>query len=599
MSARTSGFLSGLSDPTRTLDGSTYIKLSTEDIELSPMEPISSLDSAVEEFFLANLSKTTVLPLIGASATGSVDATTSASMFSRGLADHVPMESGGYYGGEAGVLILGASSTLNVGSGSLSVYNASKRLAEAERVSDKFGVIESKISVAKGIAQTAGGAGFGVYRAMQAAALATGTVIAPGSTTLGTATYWMGFGSTFLFMLFFLGTALWTAMSLYKEVAFKNKLLNKGDNKEQFDYLMKRLFADKDMQGVLQKTDAELMKKGVEVGKEYLRTVLASLENDDPNSTELQEIRDILDSNDPDQIQNYLAKVLDIQFTHIEDDAERNQVIGDYLKKTGLGAFVKERQGLSEFFSDVSDKKINKIKRLLSPELVAKLQALHAKGELSEVEIAEVMQEVRDTVNSNIKTYSLLLVLVLFATVVMGIGTFFVGLVSELVIAILFLVLSVGMIAYDGYCFADHIKNGRVGQKDPWLMGFSLVIASLTLVTAVTLISIGTGGLVPLIFVTILGVVWVASIVTQIYVRHKIITELEKEEGREFKPLRGRANSFDSSSGFSLISSDSEDSLVSTLLSEEDKKAFERREVIKQIFILAAKEIAELEKKTK
>ncbi|NNM43903.1 MAG: hypothetical protein HKM07_06125 [Chlamydiae bacterium] len=590
MSGRTSPVPPGRSPSIRGVSGPTYTKLDAT-------EPVSSLDSAVEEFFLANLSKTTVLPLIGASATGSVDATTSTSMFSRGIADHIPTESGGYYGSEAGVLVLGASSALNVGNGSLSVYNASKRLAEAERVGDKFGVIESKTAIAKGVAQTAGGAGFGVYRGMQAAALATGQVIAPGSTTLGTATYWMGFGSTFLFMLFFLGTTIWTAMSLYKEVVFKNKLLEKGDDQGQFDYLMKRLFADKKMQEVLKKNDEELLEKGIEVGKEHLRSMLASLQKDDPESPELKEIQEILDSGDSKQIEDYLGKVLDIQFAHIEDKTQRSEAIDDYLRKTGLGAFVKETEGFSKLFSEVSDKKLNKITRLLSPELVAKLQTLHAKGnKITPEEIAAVMQEVRDTVNSNITTYSILFVLVLFAAVVMGVGTFCVGIVSELCIAILFLVLSVGMIAYDGHCFADHIKNGRVGQKDPWLMGFSLVIATLTLATAVTLISIGTGGLVPLIFVAILGVVWIASIVTQIYVRHKILAELEKEEGKEFKPLRGRAESFDSSSTLSTSSSSSKASSVSTTLSEEDRKVLERREVIKQIFIIAAKEIVAVAK---
>lgn len=589
MSGRTSPVPPSRSPSIRGAGGATYTKLDA-------IEPVSSLDSTVEEFFLANLSKTTVLPLIGASATGSVDATTSTSMFSRGIADHIPTESGGYYGSEAGVLVLGASSALNVGNGSLSVYNASKRLAEAERVGDKFGVIESKTAIAKGIAQTAGGAGFGVYRGMQAAALATGQVIAPGSTTLGVATYWMGFGSTFLFMLFFLGTTIWTAMSLYKEVVFKNKLLKQGGDQEQFDYLMNRLFADKKMQEVLEKTDEQLLEKGIEVGKEYLRSMLVSLQENDPESAELKEIQDILDSGDPDQIKDYLSKVLDIQFAHIENDGERTEAINDYLRKTGLGAFAKEIEGLSEFFSEVSDKKLNKITRLLSPELVAKLQALHAKGNITAEEISTVMQEVRDTVNSNITTYSLLFVLVLFAAVVMGIGTFCVGIVSELCIAILFLVLSVGMIAYDGHCFADHIKNGRVGQKDPWLMGFSLVIATLTLATAVTLISIGTGGLVPLIFVAILGVVWIASIVTQIYVRHKILAQMKEEEGKEYKPLRDRANSFDSSSTLSTSSSSSKASSVSTTLSEEDRKVLERREVIKQIFILAAKEIVAVAK---
>lgn len=537
------------------------------------------------QIFLAYAPKLAILPTVGASATGAVDAITSGSMLVRSIADITPSSTGAPIGADPAVTILGATSTLNMANGALAVRNAFKRLKESLRMQDKFGVAESSTILAKGGAQALGGLGFGAYRGMQAASLSMSIPIAPGATGLGAATYWLGFGSSIAFSIFFALISVWTSMTLYKEVSFSNKLKSFKTDQEKFVFLMEKLTKNGKIRQELGKTGEQLTAKGLDAAKEHLQAVMKELGSAGFSMGNLQELTDALRQEDQSKIEQAVRKVLAEQWSHISSSAEIKDKVEVYLQKLGMEAFAAEDADYYQGYKALVERSETKMRRILGSGTVDKLLDIAQNSKITESEMREAVAFAEKELKGNILTHSLLVTLGVFAVVVMGMTTFSIGILSDFTIAVIYFLLAVAMMAFDSWSFFQHLEAGKIGQKDNWLMGLSLTLAVATLTTSVVLLSIGTGGMAPLAFTAIIGLIWIASSVSQIYMRNKVLAKMEQEK----KEQSLQAASVSRSESIELADAEEGSSVVSApkFSTQEEEAAWQKKKEVYDLFVRA------------
>jgi len=363
---------------------------------------------------------------------------------------------------------------------------------EASKIGDFWGQVSGKVTMARGGFETLYGAAFLPARILTLVSASNGSqAVAQSATALGNLGSVLG-GVMYLLL------AVPCAISMGKGVQFKVGLHSAMNDPEL-------------------KTEREKLRAGIEyiMGKLVLkrddRKELATQVVKDPNIWDGESIKPVdisekdeeaLSQNDKDYIEGFTeayGKKHDFDELTIAQLGQHMKLAfinGKKLKEAKLGrmagaetvALVKEELGKTE------GERL--LERLLDPE------------DLTAIEDAEkFLNQVDKNANFNIWFNAAIVVLCLLGAAAFFAGIFVTSGWGAIAIAIIWVVVSVGMLGIDGYCLWQAYKQGDPKFGDKVVMSLMGVMMTATVLTTFVF----SGGLVPLIAAGVIGTMWAGA----------------------------------------------------------------------------------------
>lgn len=448
----------------------------------------------VRKVFNTSILKYNEAPLVSPTALNAGEVTTNISLFFRELYSTIPA-----LDGNPAFPLMGLSSLVNAVNGSFNYYLAVKKIEESERALDKKGALEGRFKLVKSVLQVSGGLAFGVYRGLNVGSIMHGALICPTATTLlGRVTFWVGGIATGLFVVYF----LWNAITLGMNVGNRHHLLEKLDDEKNpakaEAYLRKRLYGSdqtaKRYKEFIAKPEKEQMDfLATEGAKRMLHMV-----KQHPGGFS-------------DEVKN--ASMEDL----------KNMILGMLETSTDRENAIKD--GYAHI---LDDKKTHKFDRIFGEGKAAQLKAALDRGETIEQIIDGLKME---SAKADLEQY-IVLAFLLFAALSLALSLVY----SGPVILAMLIFLSFGGFILDFHEFYKDYKAGNIAKYDTLAAKINLAIIGAALVISMVVLSILSGGSLPVILLLSVGIPWICLQLAILYLAHKKRDELERQEQIRLNP---------------------------------------------------------------
>lgn len=446
--------------------------------------------------------------------------------------------------------ISGITTTLHSFLGLVALNNARNRVLRAEQIGYKGGALAAKVDMLRGAVQSLGGSIFIGVRGLSFLSFIKGidasSIHAP--TLLGRVTFVLGA----------LGGAVWGLLSLVLDVMFLMNLYFGHKFEKEFDQNIdvNKLLEPKTM------TDEEL----VNYVKYIEKWTLAGPEKDaidKINSKYTPEelidealtlgadlleklYKETLTSQgfsplnfSKDQLKEVVSTIFSENVAEGESPIDALAELGMMIKLAKLQ--IKRETKLGNLTSGAYAEELKcasaKLKaqeplstRMQSKDVDVKNAAIaEARGFVTET--ASCIQKMKETLGFNAKI-NWGYVAVMTSLVLLTCASFiFTGGVGPLVVGILFAITYAGMTALDGYCFQKKLESASVGKMDKIMLVITSILALTSIAVGISVISIFSLGIVPLIIVLAIGISWLAiNGITW----SKMIQNDRKEKGQHF-----------------------------------------------------------------
>jgi len=384
---------------------------------------------------------------------------------------------------------LGISSGASILSGYVAGCRGYVENREATKINDYWGKVSGKITMVRGAFETVGGAVFIPVRALSIAAAETS------SKTVAQSALILGNVGSALFGVMYLLLAAPCAISMVKGIRFSSNL--------------KKAMSDPELT-----TKRDQVKAGVDFVMEQFdlvrsdRKEIAKRVTEDPSIWDGENVKPIDISPEDEQLlsdydKDYIKGFVGAVGKKNDYDEFTQAQIGEHVKHEFI---MEKKRKQAELGRKAGSETVALVKEEISKPAEERLaNRLLDPEDLTAVEDAEsFLDKIKGNANFNIWFNA---AIVFFC--VLGAVAFFVGMAGSggalgIAIAVICVVVSLGMLAIDGYSLWQAYKQGDPQFKDKAVMS----LMGLFMTTSLILGTVFSGGLVPLIAAGVIGLMW-------------------------------------------------------------------------------------------
>jgi len=433
--------------------------------------------------------------------------------------------------------LAGLTTGANSFQGAVAAQHGAERTQEAIQLNDRVGIAEGAVDTVRGIFQSSGGAAFLGVRALTLASyfthVETSSMQVP--TLLGKATFLSGFIGTVLFGIFYAALFIWAMINVVELAQFTRKVFHKGEDPLQ--KLEKKLFVTSET--VLKKYDR--LETNAAISALEKIAVTEGAEGLDRLMSEKRKAGIALPSLNREQREGAIRYLFDraragnagretLQLLEVEETSRYYQ---------GLVNNPLAIQGLLLSTLKLQAKRDRKVGRVLSSSLVEEIKTyVVAQREARQTGAAEEINRVastRDPLLERIKSalkrnFAVSGSMAVFYGV-LGIALTVISIVcpgAAIVIAVISAVIAISMLCIDGYGMYQSFQSGSQGTHDrkALLVHLALGIAA---TLGIVVLTIFTGGFVPLIVSLAIGLSW---IIVDVIAHQKLLKKSKGEQDR-------------------------------------------------------------------
>ena len=388
---------------------------------------------------------------------------------------------------QTGLSGLGITSGASILSGYVAGCRGYVENEKASKINDYWGMVSGKINMVRGGFEAAGGAVFIPVRALTIAAAQTNSAALTQSATV------LGNVGSGLFGVTYLLLAVPSAISMRKGMKFgsalKDSMSEEGSKTEKLQSGLKFLMDELSLERPDRKEIANRVANDPKIwDKGHVKPV--TIEKED---------RELLSQYDHDYVDGFVGKIGELKGY---DDITQAQ-IGEHIK---LGFVNKKKLNEAELGRAAGQETVDLVKEeLQKPEGEQLISRLADPSDTEAIKDAEAfLGKVEKNTSFNVWFNA---AFVFFC--VLGAFAFFAGMAGSggalgIAVAAIWVFVSVGMLAIDGYCLWDAYKKGDPKLNDKIMMA----IMGVFMTTAVVLGTVFSGGLVPLIASGVIGGMW-------------------------------------------------------------------------------------------
>ncbi len=427
---------------------------------------------------------------------------------------------------------MGMTTAFNSFQGVVATAKAYDRLTNAKHLQDRWGEGEAKLDIARGVIQTGGGLLFMGLRPLSIACNVQNIPMGPqASSLLGRVTFGVGFAGNSVFGLFYGIIGAWAAYMQYRSDRFFRKLHkgrdlnNKDDLTGYVQYLtQKRLettaestFAKIEKScGSLGKAKEHLKNEALSLTQQWIKEMFAEVKTEKGSKKTLskQECKELVEAlykafEEVPNAKEELGRSMGLSKERIRDLS--------FCELCGLQAVQAKRQAKKEakLARATSGETVAWLKQAQQNQLVERLGSKDPiEKKMAEDEAVKILESAQKSAHSTALWNQSLLWAGIIGMVATALSFVFTGGISAIVIAVVFLVITLMMTYVD----ARFLKGGLtadspIGKWDKQYVLLSAGVALLSTVTVIVLaaLSLSTGGVAPVVIAALIGVCWLTS----------------------------------------------------------------------------------------